>query len=127
VTRPQRDERAGNEIFGLYLSRHYGSLPTAEEAVAGSHEDLRIMGEIEVNQSNLTIRETPGSSNGYFLKVAPIAPEIASQITVSRADGTILWSGGTTPDAVAIDLSGEPSGTYFVQGLGKSIVVNVVR
>jgi hypothetical protein len=127
VTRPQRDERAGNAVFGLYLSRHYGPLPTAEEAVAGGHEDLRVMAEIDINQSNLVIREAPIGSNGYLLKVAPIAPEIASEITLSRADGTIIWSGGNTPDAVSIDMSGEPSGMYFVRGLGKSIVVNVVR
>lgn len=124
---PRRDQSVGNEIFRLYLDRRYGPRPTAEEAVAGAHEDLRIMGDIDVNQSNLLIQETPSGANGYLLKVFPIAPELVSDITVSRADGTIVWSGGNVPDVVSIDLSGQPSGMYFVRGLGKSIVVNVVR
>ena len=97
-----------------------------EELVENTHVDLGVMKALDETHSNLTIRQMPSSGNGMQLIVAPIARELAGLITVTRADGTLVWS-GDSGESHAIDMAREPSGMYFVRGLGKSLVVQVVR
>jgi hypothetical protein len=65
-----------------------------EVLVENTHADLGVMKAIGETHSNLTIHQMPSPGNAMQLIVAPLAPEFASPITVIRADGMLVWSGG---------------------------------
>lgn len=121
------DWKISKDLFSRYMDNKYPPGTGIDELVANTHTDLGVMGMLATTHSNLTIRQMPSPGNGMRLIVAPIATEIASPITITRADGTTVWSGGGTGESSTIDLSSQPSGMYFARGLGKSLVVQLLR
>jgi hypothetical protein len=123
------DWRISKELFGRYLDVKYppGTVTTEAEDEENAPIDLGVMAMLDETHSNLAIRQMPSQGNAMQLIVVPIARELASPITVTRVDGTLVWSGGDMSEPSTIDLSGQPSGMYFVRGLGKSLVVQVVK
>ena len=83
----------------------------------------RVVAYVREHESGIQVTSAPGASTISF---EPIAPAFAGEASVVSADGRTIWQ-GECRGSTTVDLSAQPSGTYFVRGPGKSIVVNVAR
>lgn len=118
------DNQMTNRLVAQYQRKRFGDrLP----ATAAERQELtNVAAHLALTHQTLVIGESPSPSNGQRLVIAPLVPAFAGTVRIINSGGTPVWEGSVT-DATTVSGNDWPTGTYFIQGEGKPIAVNIVR
>jgi hypothetical protein len=121
--KPTPERQMLQSLIDKYCSGHFaGSFPNNREEF---NELNTVATYLAKTNQTLVVQQTPSPSNDQTIIVVPYVREFAGPVKVVDAGGKVMWE-GTVDGATSIRMD-YPSGTYFVQGDGKPLVVNIVR
>ncbi len=121
------EDRWKAELVDVYMKGKHGSGPPAIGCGTDMASESAAIKGLLANRSTMAMKQTPAPGNGQTLLIAPYDPVLAGPATVVDAGGREIWRGQVSTET-AVDMSGQPSGLYFLKGAaGLSLSFNVVR